>query len=231
MSRAMVPYRKTQSKRYPKKRKQRQMTRVQGPYRSMVARAERKYFDTTSVGNSIGAGATLFAFGGIPQGDNVNSRVGDFACRLDGFLNFSLYIANTDIFTTIVLSVFEWSQNSAFNPPTIAQLFQSPSNVNSLSHWNHENQQLYQVLWQYQFRAVGTATNPTVNSNFGHRNLRIKPGRHRDQQYDLGTVNGTSQLFMLAISDSALTPFPILNFSFRQYFEDSIRARPLGYAK
>jgi len=42
-------------------------------------------------------------------------------------------------------------------------------------------------------------------------------------EYSLGSVNGTNQFFLLAISDSALTPFPILNFSNRLYYEDTVK--------
>jgi hypothetical protein len=187
--------------------------------RSLV---EPKYFDTLSVANSIGSGGTIFPLCGIPQGDSQSSRVGDFVSPLEMLFNFSLYTVNTDIITTVRLIWFKWRPSTATTTITVASILEAPSSSNVLSHFNFQLQQQYQVLHERQFACSGTTTNPTVNSNFGATGLPIPIGG-QSMEYSLGSVNGTNQFFLLAISDSALTPFPILNFSNRLYYEDTVK--------
>lgn len=183
--------------------------------------AVTKYLDITSLANSIGAGATLQNLGLIPQGDQQNQRIADFARLRKLFFNYSMYIANADIVTTVEIKFYKWIPNTALATPLIANLLQNPAAANSLSHENFEFQQNYQVLWQRRFRAVGTATNPTTAANFGKNNQRIPIGRDPVQKFNPTSSGGSNQLYIMSISDSALTPFPILNYVFRNYFEDT----------
>jgi hypothetical protein len=201
------------------------------PVRSVIKSIEPKYFDFLSLANSIGAGATLFGVGGVPQGSAQSNRIGDFISVRRLYLNYSLYIANADIVTTVRIILFRWIPNSGLLLPTVAALLEAPSSSNVLSHYNFQNQQNYEVMWEKQFRAVGTATNPTTASNFGATGLSLPVGRNPDQEYGLGATSGSNQLFFLAISDSALTPFPIWNYSLRTYYEDTIRHKNKGMVK
>jgi len=80
---------------------------------------EPKYFDTLSLANSIGSGGTIFGLSLIPQGATQSERVGDFAQPLRLILNYSLYVVNSDIVTTVRLIFFRWHIHSAFGPPNI----------------------------------------------------------------------------------------------------------------
>jgi hypothetical protein len=187
--------------------------------RSLV---EPKYFDTLSTANSIGSGGTIFPLTGIPQGDSQSSRVGDFINPLSMIFNFTLYTVNSDIVTTIRLIWFKWKPSTATTTITVASILEAPASSNVLSHFNFQLQQQFTVLHERQFQASGITTAPTVSSNFGATGMPIPIGSS-DLEFSLGSVNGTNQFFLLAISDSALTPFPVLSFSNRLYYEDTIK--------
>jgi len=193
---------------------------------NLIKQIEPKYFDFLSLANSVGAGATLFALGGIPQGNTQSERIGDFVRVTKLVLNYSLYIVNSDIVTTIRIILFRWIPATQLVLPVVGDILEAPSSSNVLSHFNFQTQDNYEVLWEKQFRASGTTTAPTVNSNFGATGLTLPVGKFPNQEYNLGGVFGTGQLYFLAISDSALTPFPIWNFSLRTYYEDTIRVKP-----
>jgi len=186
---------------------------------------EPKYLDTLSLANSIGSGATIFGLSIIPQGDTQSTRVGDFAQPLRLIFNYSLYTVNSDIVTTVRLIFFRWHVHSAFGAPNVVNLLEAPGSSNVLSHINFQYQNDFDILWDRQYQASGITTAPTVNSNFGATGLEIPLGAHHEIEFALGATTGTDNLYLLAISDSALTPFPILNFSTRLYFEDTVHEK------
>jgi len=186
---------------------------------------EPKYFDTLSLANSIGSGGTIFGLSLIPQGATQSERVGDFAQPLRLILNYSLYVVNSDIVTTVRLIFFRWHIHSAFGPPNIVNLLEAPASSNVLSHLNFQYQNDFDILWDRQFQASGITTAPTVNSNFGATGLNIPLGAHQEIEFALGATTATDHLYLLAVSDSALTPFPILNFCTRLYYGDTVHQK------
>jgi len=194
--------------------------------KSMVRRAELKYFDVLSLANNIGAGATIFSIDAVPQGVGQSQRIGDFISTKKIILNYSLYCVNSDIVTTIRIILFRWRPSTALVNPLVGSILEAPSSANALSHFNYQIQDNYDVLWEHQFRASGIPTAPNTSSNFGQTGLSLPVGRYGDQEFSLANTVGTNQLFFLALSDSSLTPFPIWNFSVRTYYEDTIRSHP-----
>jgi len=191
----------------------------------LIKLIEPKYFDTLSLANSIGSGGTIFGLSVIPQGVTQSERIGDFAQPLRLILNYSLYVVNSDIVTTVRLIFFRWHIHSAFGAPNIVNLLEAPASSNVLSHLNFQYQNDFEILWDRQFQASGITTAPTVNSNFGGTGLNIPLGAHQEIEFALGATTATDHLYLLAISDSALTPFPILNFSTRLYYGDTVHQK------
>lgn len=218
------------NKRKKQKKKKPQVSRA-GARQSIIKSIELKYFDINSIANSIGAGATLFPIDAIPQGVGQSSRVSDFVSTRKVILNYSLYCVNSDIVTTIRIILFRWLPSTSLAFPLVADILESPVSINTLSHYNYQRQAEYDILWERQFRAAGIPTAPTTTSNYGQTGLELPVGRFPDQEFSLGATTGTGQLFFLAISDSALTPFPIWNFSVRTYYEDVVRQRPRKLVK
>jgi len=191
---------------------------------NLVRMTEPKYLDTLSIANSIGSGGTLFQLTTIPQGDGQSTRVGDFSKIRKLLFNFTLYIVNSDIITTVRLIFFRWVVSTAISSPSIANILEAPASSNVLSHFNFQLQDNYHVLWEKQFQGSGITTSPTDNSNFGATGLQIPLGSSPEIEFALGAASGTNHLYLLAVSDSALAPFPLLNFSSRVYFEDTFRS-------
>jgi len=201
-----------------------------GKIPKMLKGAEPKYFDFLSVANSIGAGSTFFGLVGIPQGVAQSQRVGDFIQPLRLLFNFSLYTANTDIITTVRLIFIRW-RPSDIVAPVIANILETPASANVLSHFNFQLQESYDVLWDRYFSASGLATAPTVASNFGGNHLNIPLKKNPEIDFGLGLQSSVNAIYLIAISDSSLAPFPQLNFNARLYYEDTIRDHPKALVK
>lgn len=206
--------------------------RSNGVVTTMAKHVEPKYLDTLSLANSIGAGATLFPLSLVPQGDSQSTRVGDFIQPLRLLFNYSLYCVNSDIVTTVRLIFFTWTPDTALVIPTVANILQAPSSANVLSHFNFQTQDNFHILWDRQFQASGIPAAPTVNSNFGATGMSVPLRGKREIEFTPANTTGTNQMYLLALSDSSLTPFPILNFAARLYYEDTIKlGRPATMVK
>jgi len=201
------------------------------PNASAIIHAQPKYFDVLSIANSIGSGGTLFPLCGVPQGDAQSTRVGDFIHARKLVFNYSLYTANADIVTTIRLIFFKWRPSTALTVPVIANILEAPASSNVLSHFNFQLQENYSILWERQYNVAGTATNPTVTSSIGGTGMSIPLKGNNDMDFSLAATFGSNQIYLLALSDSALAPFPLLNFSARLYYEDTERSKVSGMPK
>jgi len=207
-----------------KKNIRRKKAKGQQPAASIITHIEPKYFDTLSLANNIGAGGTLFNLSIVPQGDAQSTRIGDFIHARKLVFNYSLYTANADIVTTIRLIFFRW-QSTQFALPVIADILEAAASSNVLSHYNYQFQDNYKVLWEKQYQVAGTATNPTVTSSIGATGLAIPLKGNNDIEFSLGATVGSNQIYLLALSDSSLAPFPLLNFSARLYYEDTVKGK------
>jgi len=138
--------------------------------------------------------------------------------------NFTLYTVNSDIVTTVRIIFFRWVPSTAFLSPAVANILENPVAANTLAHFNFQTQDNYQVLWERQFACSGVTTAPTTASNFGGTGLVIPLKGRREIEFTLGATTATNHIWLLAISDSALTPFPLLSFVSRLYFEDTVHA-------
>jgi len=200
--------------------------------RTLISHVEPKYFDITSLANSVGAGGTIFPLSPVPQGAAQSDRVGDFIQPRKWMFNYTLYTVNSDIVTTVRMIFFRWVPTTALIFPVLANILESPVSGNVLSHYNFQTQDNYEVLWERQFQCSGITVAPTVNSNFGATGMVVPLRSNSEIEFTLGATTGANQLFLLVLSDSALTPFPILNFVSRLYFEDTIKAgAPSGMPK
>jgi hypothetical protein len=206
------------------KNKKKKQSLVNAKFQLQMIRAlEPKFLDITSIANSVGAGGTIFNLSPVSQGASQSDRIGDFIHTLKLYFNFTLYCVNSDIVTTIRLIFFRWIPNGTLLSPALGNILQNPSAANVLSHFNFQYQQNYRVLKDMHFQASGITVAPTVSSNFGQVDMPINLGGNKEIEFTPGANLGTNQLYLCAISDSSLTPFPILNFVSRLYFEDVMR--------
>jgi len=190
---------------------------------------EPKFIDTLSLANSVGSGGTLFDLCLVPQGGAQSQRIGDFLQPLKCLFNFSLYTVNSDIVTTVRLIFIRWIVHTALSAPSVVGILQNAGGSNVLSHFDFATQDNYVILSDRQYQQAGIPAAPTVSSNIGATGMNI-PIKHMFEknviteiEFNAGATTGSNKIFLLAISDSALVPFPILNFSNRLYYEDTVR--------
>lgn len=204
--------------------KERKKPKAKGVVQTLISHTEPKYLDNTVLATSVGAGGTIYGLSSVPQGDTQSTRVGDFIQPRALIINWDLYTVNSDIVTTIRLVVFRWVPSNALIAPVIADILENAAAANVLAHFNFQYQDNYVVMKDMQFQASGVVTAPTVNSNFGKTGMRIPNRGSTEIEFGLGTNTGSNHIYLLLISDSALTPFPIFNFVSRLYYEDTIKA-------
>jgi len=177
-----------------------------------------KYFDSVSVGNVglLTVGYNIVSL--IPQGTAQSQRVGDevFPVRLE--FRGQVDAANTDVFSSIRLVWFIWIPNTSSLIPGATSILESPSTFGPNSFYNYEGRQEYKILRDTTYRLAGTAGSPCNTSNMDYSgainlNSRIV--------YNVSLTTGTHHIYILSLSDSAVTPFPVFTAAFRLWYYDS----------
>jgi len=164
-----------------------------------------KYVDTLNSAVAITSVGTLIGLCPIPQGTGVSQRIGDTVFWKDVYINYIINAANTDVYSSARVILFQWHPNSQLAGPLVSDILQSAS-ILSMYDWQYSNQ--YTILYDRVHCFSGTSSNPTTSSNqayFGEVGLKnaVKRG-----EFAPGVVNGSQQFYMIFISDSTLAPFP-----------------------
>lgn len=178
-----------------------------------------KYSDVVVSGTTITSAGTVTPLTNIAQGVTVNQRVGDSALLEALFLNFDVNVANSDVFTTSRILVFQWLVNTALHVPVIADILQTASTL-SMVNFNTSNQ--YIVLLDELIFQSGLATAPTATSLVGRSHAISVSSAKKRLEWNAAVTTGSNQIFILYISDSAIAPFPGLNYTSRVLFDESI---------
>jgi len=153
-----------------KQKKKRNQKKIDPAIKTYIHRMEEnnrilKYFDTlVSVQASVVTG-TLTDLCLIPQGLAQQDRIADTIIveKVDFKCNVST--ANTDIFNNVRMSLF-WNRQLSSNPVSLAAVYQTPTTSPTFqTEFNFENKQLYKIMHDVQLKLVGTATNPTADSD------------------------------------------------------------------
>lgn len=177
-----------------------------------------KYLDSVLIAQNVTAVGIVSALYNVPQGDAQSQRVGDVIFIRDLELTFSLEMANADVYTTSRIIIFQWKPNSL---PTVSSILQTPTANTCYSQYNFQNQDMYVVHYDKLFHQSGTATNPTETSNVGVLQQKVRVG-HREVEYSLGSTTAmTNQSWILYISDSAIVPFPVINWLVRVRYAET----------
>lgn len=187
----------------------------------IARRQELKYRD---YGGSYAPTTTgvMYQITTIPQGDTDITRDGDRLYLKKIYMRGEL-MANTDTYNFVRLILFQWKPT--VSPATVSEiLLDGPSgSPDTLSHYSHDHRQNYRILYDKVMKVIGPASAAaTPNTAATVRNFAgvIYPKLHQ-LQYLGGTTNGTSQVYMLIISDSNVVPHPTLNLNFKMMFTDS----------
>jgi len=165
----------------------------------------------------------VFPLLNVTQGVSSSQRVGDSGWLEKMYINFKLNTANSDVYTTSRIIIFQWLPNTSLagGSPTAGQILQTVTE-GPLSFYDFQNSNQFIILLDLIIGQSGTADSPTTSSNViwgGEIPLRC----NRKIEWSQGTTFGSNQIYLLDISDSVLAPFPILNLNSRIFFDDSLR--------
>lgn len=150
------------------------------------------------------------------QGVGVSQRTGDTIYMKKLYINYAIDAANSDIYSTARVMIFQWHVNTQLATPAVADILQS-ANIYSMYNWQYSNQ--VKVLYDRVHFFSGLATAPTSASNQGYYGS-IKLDCIKKVQFDSGLSLGSQSLWVMTISDSALAPFPLLNIYTRVVYSE-----------
>jgi hypothetical protein len=177
-----------------------------------------KYLDSGLLNQNVTAGGAVNALVNIPQGDTQSQRVSDVIFMSKMELTFSLEMANADIYATSRLIVFQWFPNTL---PVVASVLESPGSLFCYSNYNFQTQDLYSIHFDSMYHQSGTATAPTESTNVGKKQMRVRIGRKKVEYALASTTVMTNQLWLLYISDSAVIPYPVINWVSRIFYAET----------
>jgi len=178
-----------------------------------------KAYDASGAGQNVVITGTFSPCFGPTQGVAFNQRIGDTIFFNKMWLNYTINAANTDVLSSARIILFQWHPNSGLVAPTVATILMLVSlNVLSMYDWQYSNQ--FTILYDRMHSFAGTATNPTASSN-QCVSVQIPLGKARKRaEFVAGSANGSEQIYILFISDSAVIPYPVLNWVSRITFTD-----------
>jgi len=177
-----------------------------------------KFIDIGQSFNIPATGGIINAFMPIAQGFTVNQRTGDTVFLNQLVVNYTVSTENADVFNTSRIIIFQWHPNSILAIPVVTDILQTTI-VYSMYDWQFSNQ--YTILYDRVHVHAGIAGSPCDSGNQGYfgpipfvRNVKVKA------EFAQASTSGSEQFFMLAISDSVIAPFPVLNVQSRVIYSD-----------
>lgn len=198
---------------------------------------ELKWFQASLADQVINSTGVVVGVTDIPQGDTDQTRDGD-QIKLVGSIKLhaklSVDLGNDALQQTplIRFAVIQWhpqTTSGGADEPTLAAIFNAgPSgSVDVLSNFNHDNRQLFKVLYNKWIRLVGPGTattnayNPLVEK-FIMKNISLRKA-HKKMQYSAGSsVIATNHIYVLYLADvGSDAQNPTITWSTKIVYTDS----------
>jgi len=189
-------------------------TQQQQVRRMVKANAERKHFLAAVSAAGISSVGTTTSISNITQGDGDAERIGNVVSPTRLKLNYS--ISASDTTNAIRVCVFKWKDTNAFLNPNSNDFFKpGPSNsVDYLSHYNEEQRDQFQVVYDKTFQLV-------LNTNTTKKIVNVDlPLSGKIRYYSNAVVTGTGNYFMYYISDSLAVSHPTIEWAAEIVFTD-----------
>jgi len=176
----------------------------------LSAAQETKFFTPSQLAVGVDFSGSLWQISAIPQGDTDSQRDGDSLRYKHISLRFGWSAGDGANFVRVVL--FKWSDRTTPTSATILQIVGTANAPFSSFTWDSKKQ--ITLIYDELFALVDEADNSIVCRKI-ERVVRGTP------QYQAATINGTHQIWLLAISDSGATPNPQFNFVAQLTYTDS----------
>jgi hypothetical protein len=181
-----------------------------------------KYADGSITPTNVTATGTTGALLNVPQGTAQSDRIGDviFVRKLV-MTALNITAANADVYSHVRVILYQWRPSIGAEAPAVNTVLQTPTTNSVFSNLNYANRRIYEILWDRTFSMTGTATVPTVGSDYVLTNVNI-PIKLPSLEYQLASSsNSENTICILYISDSAAAPFPTIQFNFRMFYSDA----------
>jgi len=178
-----------------------------------------KFFDSNVTAYSPSSSGIVQSLFAPAQGVSVTNRLGD-VCFLRGMvINYTINAANADVVSSCRIILFQWKPNANLLAPTVSSILQlATDNIYAMYDWNFSDQ--YVILYDKLHSFSGTSTAPTASSNQNWAGEISLSRASKKVNFAVSAVTGSNEIYLLAISDSAVIPFPTLTFKSRVMFED-----------
>jgi hypothetical protein len=178
---------------------------------------DNKYVDIAQSGSISASGSILGGITNISQGISVSQRIGDSILCEKLFMNYTINAQNSDIFSNCRIIVFQWHPNDTLAAPLVTSVLQS-ANIYSMYNWQLSNQ--YVICYDTIHFMSGLATAPSDSGNQGYFGTVNLSKIQKRVEFTAASTAGSNELFILAISDSVLAPFPLLNILTRLIYSE-----------
>lgn len=198
----------------------RQHDREKQKGQSLLKAPATRYTDARVIGSSPSTVATITDVLLVSAGTTPSTRVADTGRIREVFLNMSVFLVNADIYTTTRFIMFQWHPSTGIALPIAGDILQDPTQYDSFYSWGWS--QNYTILLDTISPSAGISTSITDSSNltyYGKVPLRGIEGFDPYLQWLAGAQTGTNHIFILFMSNSAIAPFPVLDYATRVVFD------------
>lgn len=175
---------------------------------------EPKSFDAgLSVNPGNGGTSIIQKMTTIPQGDTDTTRDGDQLAVEWSECRYEVLVNTTDVSNMMRIIIFSWHFDDGGQAPTPSLILQS--STTPLSSYNRDSvkEKAFSVLHDNLVAVYSGGIGNKVYNYRNHKKFKIT--------FTSGGNTGKNHIYLLAVSDSAVTPFPILNSYHRTQFLDA----------
>jgi len=178
-----------------------------------------KYVDTIGSNLPVMATGTIFpGFVQVSQGVDVSQRTGNAIRVTNLFFNFNIVQINSDVVSQSRVIIFQFRPSSSLVNPIVADILETANDVQSMYKWELSAQ--YVICYDQVFMQSGTATVPTTSSNCGRYGEINITAAKKTLEFTGPSALGANQFYLLAISDSLVAPFPVMDYTSRLVYEN-----------
>lgn len=182
----------------------------------LLRQLETKFSYNVSTASAIDYNGTAFELFPTAQGDTGQTVVGNKVTPVYIKVKYSVDLGDT--INLITLAVIQWKGGPQHDPPTGSDVWQaSGSIIAPLSAWDETNKHNFKVLG-VQTHALDTY-NPKCVGEFKIHGKYMRPVSYTEG--DITAAPRDGGLYLIAISDSAVSTHPALAFYAGIYYKDA----------
>jgi len=181
--------------------------------RTLRENQETKFFDIVSNATGVPGSGTVVQLNPIVQGINESQRIGSAIKPIS--LRGKFGVVGVDNVNAVRILIVQWNDDDAIFGPTLARIFQDPINSPWLGTLNENNMTggMFTVKYDRLFTTSLNGQN-AFSVNFHTKKLR-------KVDYLGSATTGYGNLYLIAVSDSAIAGHPTLAYQMRLSYTDS----------